>query len=111
MTGIEDRLRRMHPAGPPPELRDRILRDSTPPARQMRAGLDWLLPLAAAATAAILFTLATRQRQFAAVDLSGDPSRTMLEYALTEQLGGDSIAADLAEQIVRVEFIEEAPVE
>jgi hypothetical protein len=51
---------RFRPVGPPPELRERILRDAAP---QTRVFAEWL-PVAAALMVAVLFSwLAAHERQ------------------------------------------------
>jgi hypothetical protein len=92
---VEDRLRGYRPSGPGPALRERCLR----PALERRA---W--PWLAAAAAVLACTLATRAASSNAMSQAGvqlapiDGERAVRE--LTERLGGDEWAGQLARRLV-----------
>ncbi len=105
---IEDRLRQVRPLGPSERLRVRVMQVATRRSTRVR---DWLLPLAAAAAALVLYALAAQVRARALSDAGSDPMLDAAVEALTEQLGGGPLAQYLASRVVSTTFVEEAPVE
>lgn len=92
---IEDLLRRYRPAGPPAEMRQRILA----PDRTPRIWL-WTSAAAALLISGLTLQLAARN-EVAGADLNLGPSAvTRVTDDLTNMLGGDLHARDLAEFIV-----------
>jgi hypothetical protein len=91
---LETTLRRYRPAGPPAELRERIL--ATPNRR------TW--PWAGAAAALLLSTQlvdsAARRQVAEASEVMGPGAATLVANDLAERLGGDEPARELAELIV-----------
>jgi hypothetical protein len=91
---LEDTLRRYRPRGPRPELRERILA-----ARRQR-----IWPWAAAAAGLLLSTqlldFAARREVAEANEVVGPAAAALVADDLTERLGGDAPARELAELIV-----------
>lgn len=109
---IEDRLRRFKPSGPPPELKQRVIRSGGSD-REPRIGLDWLLPAAAALVLAIFSTLAqsARGQVWADAAARSDDTREVLIKTLSDQLGGDMMSSQLAAVIVDTQIVEEPSIE
>lgn len=107
MDDLERRVYRYRPVGPPAALRMRIT--ALVRERNERSDREWVLPLSAAAAAAMFYTFAVVERR--AVLPAEDPTRAALVRRLTEQLGGDESARDLARHIVSLEYQPEVPVE
>ena len=103
MSDVEDRLRGYRPAGPPPELRDRVVQ-ATLVARPFegRAFLrDWLPPAIAASVAIIFHLLASSARADVASRFAdADRAREAMVADLASQLGGDELARENAERLV-----------
>lgn len=91
---LETTLRRYRPVGPHAELRERVL--GTPNKR--------IWPWAGAAAALLLSTqlldFATRREVAEANEVVGPAAATLVADDLTERLGGDEPARELAELIV-----------
>ena len=109
---IEERLRRLRPHGPPPDLRGRAVsrRNSTHRTSSPRAG--WLLPLTAAAAAIVLYALADQARTTAvggSTPLSPDDEAAV--RIVTEQLGGGALAQFVASRIQSAGPVEEFRIE
>lgn len=103
---IDDALRRYRPAGPPPELRARVIA-GTAPARR-----TW--PWAAAAAVLLAATLGL---QFARIQMvlvpAGDDPRAAAELQMfMEMLGGGDDAADEAQRLLAerqlIDLVEDA---
>ena len=108
-SDIDDLLRRYRPVGPPPELRGRIL-------ATRRVERVW--PWASAAAALLVSTLALHvaaRDEATGVDLKlGPEAAVRVVDDLTDRLGGDEGARQLAEfilleQQVRRETVETQP--
>ena len=93
MDQLETLLRRYRPIGPPPELRDRVIR----PRLRWR---EWLLPTAAAAAAVVFYALTDATRRQFVNGPSADAAREVAVAELTTQLGGDEVARLQAEQVM-----------
>jgi hypothetical protein len=99
MDELENLLSRYHPAGPPPELRDRV-RDAVRSDRG-RSWREWLPALAAAAAGVFFHVMASGVRSEVSARTSAiDESRAAILTDLAEQLGGDDRARAEAERIV-----------
>jgi hypothetical protein len=98
---IEGRLVHYRPAGPPPELRDRVLA-SVHGMRAASSRLTQWIPAMAAAAAALFFALmAQRAQSDIASRLAGNaPGRAEAVSALTVTLGGTELARAEAERMV-----------
>src|SRR5262249_18945706 len=106
MMDFEERLGRYRPIGTPSSLRNRVLTAAS--ARQPGRRLQWLLPCSAAAAIVLFSTLASHERQKAALDPSTDErTRGSLVGLMTDAFNGD---AQLARHAVSIDFVEE-PVE
>ena len=94
---LEEALRRYRPSGPPRELRDRCV-----VADGQRSVREWLLPAAAAAAALVFYLLGSGvQREVLRVEAS-DEGREAAIAAMTNELGGDSLARIQAERVMNV---------
>lgn len=93
MDQLETLLRRYRPTGPPPELRDRVIR----PRLRWR---EWLLPTAAAAAAVMFYALTDATRRQVVNGPSADAAREVAVAELTAQLGGDEVARLQAEHVM-----------
>jgi hypothetical protein len=96
---LEKRLQRYRPAGPPPELRDRIVSA----ARRTRRLRDWL-PLLAAAAAVVLFSaLASKERAqigALAANAADAEARQAMLSEIAAALGGDDLARAEAQRLI-----------
>lgn len=91
-SGIDDLLRRVRPAGPPSELRARVLGAVVPPRTW-----PWLATAAAALMAAAGLPFASSNViGRAALPTLADPNAPIVQ-ATTDTLGGDATARRLAE--------------
>jgi hypothetical protein len=97
--GVEERLKKYRPAGPPAELRARVL--DRPTAARMR---DWL-PAAIAAAAIVLFSFLSlnARRELAASMTTVTEQRERRVTALATALGGGVVAEIEAERLIRSE--------
>lgn len=96
MDDLERLLNKYRLAGPPEDLRQRIVEASVPsPQARMR---EWLLPLGAAAAALILYARAAALRH--AYPTLVDDARPHVVAHLAEELGGDHSAREMARRIV-----------
>jgi hypothetical protein len=97
---LEKRLRCYRPAGPPPELRDRVMLWS---AREPRTLRDWLLTLAAAAAVVLFYVLASHERTEAgalAANTAAAETRQAMLSEIAAALGGDEVARAEAQRLI-----------
>ena len=98
MDELERRLRAYRPVGPPPELRERVLKTRN------RSLWEWL-PAAVAAALVITFygLSANINRELANQFSAAQAARTAAADALAASLGGDTLAREEAERLVWLE--------
>jgi len=93
---LENELRRFRPVGPPPELRDRILRRPAPAQLAARRWLGWIYRASVAASLLLSFTLFRAadalNRDSAARVGMGPPRWTPEADQAADLLGGDPSA-------------------
>ena len=92
---IEDLLRRYSPVGPPAGLRERIF--ATAPSRLI---WPWASAAAALLISAMTFHVASGYEVGSADVTLGPAAATRVADDLTDMLGGDAAARDLAEFII-----------
>jgi hypothetical protein len=96
---LEDLLRRVRPAGPPPELRARIVRSSGAiSARRVQRTWPWAAAAAALLVATLALHQAARLGAASAIDLSTPRDETV--EALADMFGGDREARAIAELMI-----------
>jgi hypothetical protein len=116
---IDDVLRRYRPAGPPPELRERVARATAsaapPPLGRRFAGVTaplqgrvlrhaWLPPALAAGIAILFYLLASGVRADVTVQLSGiGRAREASVADLVSELGGGDLAREEAERLIELD--------
>ena len=88
---LEAKLAKYHAAGPPDDLRDRVL---TTPARDTRA--DWMSIAALLFIIVVLQVLAAGERASVRARLGDAAARERLVGELAERLGGDEFAVQAA---------------
>jgi hypothetical protein len=92
---LEDILHRYRPAGPPPELRDRVV---VPPPRWR----EWIYPIAAAAAAMTFYVLTdSTHRHLVSATSTADADLERAIADLTVDLGGDDTGRLMAERLIR----------
>lgn len=99
---VEERLKRYRPAGPPAELRARVL-DRDPTSGRWRMS-EWL-PAAAAAAAIVVFSLLSlnARKELAASMTVVTEQRERRVTELATALGGGVLAEMEAERLIRAE--------
>jgi len=87
MNDVDDPLRAYRPSGPPPELRERILRNAPDAAPQFRIR-DWLPAIAAAVLAAVFAALSHGVRADIDARLAVPEDLRPVEQWLQDDIGG-----------------------
>jgi hypothetical protein len=115
---IDDVLGRYRPAGPPPELRERVVRAAAlaaapnpgsaavvaPPVQGGVLRREWLPPALAAGVAILFYLLGSGVRAQLTAQLSGiDRAREASVADLVSELGGGDLAREEAERLIELD--------
>jgi hypothetical protein len=100
-ANLEAKLSTYRAAGPPDELRDRVLN-----ARARDTRMGWMSIAALLVVIVVLQVLAAGERASVRARLDDSAARERLVAKLADQLGGDEFAAQTARALVEMSTIE-----